>query len=685
MPIFTFSAASLVGAFLLFLMQPMMGKSLLPWFGGTPLVWTVCMMFFQAVLLLGYVYAHILYTKIPHRIALVVHSGVLLLGVISARFLPMETSAPDGNGSPLFQLIGILTHTVSIPFFALAATSPLVQSFFHRRFPERSPYPLYAVSNIGSLGAVLVYPFVLEPLLSLKTQETVFHLGYFVFLALSFAAMFFSLRSPVVHLPQVDDGDLSDTEERGGGAGTWILLSALGVMLLLSTTEQISRNLAVSSVFWMLPLCLYLLSFVLCFRGTRRAEGHRSTSYIWAVTVSVVGVQLFFGNRWGAPLQLVSYLATLFVGCLACHGALYGARPGGDRLTAFYLYISLGGVLGGIFVGAVAPRIFPLMWEYPLAWAGTAVFIFLRKMAESDVAFLSADKKRSLAVLSIAALAAVLGLIGDVLMNRRDASVSVRSFFGRLAVYQSSQYNCLYHGIIRHGCQWRDPRKSQLPTTYFGPNSGVGVAVRALRLRQEDAVDPALQIGVVGLGIGTSAAWGEKGDSIRFYEIDDQVKVLAERYFTFLSGAQADIDIVLGDARLSLQREDAAKENPLYDLLVIDAFSGDAIPLHLLTEEAAALYWRRLKKDGVLAVHISNRYLDLKPVLFGLADRAGKTGLLMDTDDVMADLIYGSTWVVMTGDKKVENLMRGLVRVHPRPDLKTVVFTDQFSNLLDLM
>ncbi len=680
---FFFAAASFFGAFLLFVMQPMTAKALLPWFGGTPLVWTVCMMFFQGVLLLGYLYAHLLCTRIPRRAAPALHVFVVGVGAFFTRLLPTPDLAPVGDASPLLGLLHILAVRVGLPFFVLSATSPLVQAWFHRCAAGKSPYRLYAVSNIGSIGAVALYPFVIEPLLPLGAQERLFQIGYWVFssVLLGAAVLVFRARSDETALdvaPHLDDGD-----REGGRPWEWVFLSAAGVMLLLATTEQISRNLAVSSVFWMLPLCLYLLSFVVCFR--KESTVLRSVRpFLLPVAAILVGVQLFVGHRFPVPVQWMIYLVTLFIGCLVCHGVLFDARPAAKRLTSFYLFISFGGAIGGIFVGAVAPRVFPLMWEYPLSWAGLAVFLVLRETRASDTAFMPAEKKRALGALSLAALVAVTCLLTDVLVNRRDASVSVRSFFGRLAIYKSSKYMCLYHGVIRHGCQWRDPERRMQPTTYFGPASGIGVSVRALREARKDTANSGLDIGVVGLGVGTSAAWGRAGDRIRFFEIDEKVKELAERYFTYLAKTEAAVDTVIGDGRLSLEREAEAKNVPKYDLLVIDAFSGDAIPLHLLTEEAFALYRSRIKSSGVLAMHVSNRFLKLAPLVFGLAQKADMQAMLIDTDDVLEDLVYGSTWVVMTDDPRTESLVRALARVQP-PPTKTVVFTDRFSNLIDLL
>ena len=682
-----FFTAALVSAFLLFLMQPMMGKFLLPWFGGTPLVWTVCMMFFQTHLLLGYAYAHRLSTRLPPKLAAGIHCAVLVAGWLFARFLPGVEEAPNGAEWPVGPLLQILFTNVSVPFFALSTTAPLLQHWFSRRYPERSPYRLYAVSNIGSLSAVLLYPFVFEPSFSLVTQETIFGSGYIAFGITAAGAMFLGRRSGT---SAGAAGSVSSSPEERFCApwapSGWILLSGLGVMLLLSTTEQISRNVAVSSLFWMIPLCIYLLSFVFCFSDARCFRD-AVWSYASVGAVGLTAVQIFFAHSWPVWAQLSAYGVSLLVGCIVCHGVLYRLRPSADRLTSFYLYVALGGALGGIFSGVVAPLIFPDMWEFPLTWAALAAYLLIRALRESSgELFWSPERKRRIAALCIAALTASVCFFSDVLLDQRDASVSVRSFFGRLAVSKTATQICLYHGTIRHGCQWRDEARRRLPTTYFGPHSGVGVAVRALRLRQEKRGDEVtLNLGVVGLGIGTSAAWTEKGDRLRFFEIDPVVDELARTYFSYLEDAPAPVDVVLGDARLSLYREDKRGDTPLYDALVIDAFSGDAIPLHLLTREALSLYRRRLAKDGILALHISNRYLNLKPLVFGLADDARISAMLLDTDNVMEELLYGSTWVLLTADSETENIVRALARVEDRPSDPTLIFTDQSSNLLDLL
>ena len=665
-----------------------MGKALLPWFGGTPLVWTTCMMFFQAILLLGYAYAHLIINTLRPKHQWLVHLSFLFLGLFFAELLPGPEYAPTGDTPPARHLLWILTVHVSLPFFVLSGTAPLVQVWFKERFPTRSPYPLYAVSNAGSLLGVLSYPFVVEPLFTLSTQSAVWRWGYLLFAAGLGTAGYLTVR--VVGRRQASAGPElppapADVELEDPPADRtmfkWISLSLCGSVLLLATTDQISQDVAASPLFWVVPLCLYLLSFILCFAEERLY--HRAL-WLSLLPVAVVAVcaLLFLGGGWPVSVQLGIYAATLFIGCMTAHGELARLKPATDRLSRYYLAVSIGGVLGGLFVAVVSPLLFPDMWEYTLGWIALYTVVIKQRYAEAGFAFFKGRARLFWILFGAGWLAAAALFVTDVIFDHREAFVMRRSFFGRVAVYENRQKRCLYHGRIRHGCQWSDPNRAMDATTYYGPDSGINIAYHLYKAQHPKIP---LRIGVIGLGIGTAAIFGDKGDTLRFFELDEEVVTVANRYFTYLKGAAAHTDVVTGDGRLSLERE--KRDNvPRYDILVLDAFAGDAVPLHLLTREAFALYWNRLKPNGVLVANISNRHVRLEPLMLGLAGAFEKKVVLVEGKDDWGNMFYCNSWIIMTQNDGILDRIAedGLDTPWPEKRSTPILFEDHYSNLLAL-
>lgn len=686
MPRHLFIITSLLSAFLLFLVQPMVGKAFLPWFGGASLVWTTCLMFFQLLVLLGYGYAHLVVTRWSAKGQVVVHGAVLVAGAVLAHILPSPDLAPTGETQPTLYLLSLLARHVGFPFFALSATAPLVQSWYYRALPGRSPYPLYAVSNAGSLAALLSYPFVVEPLLPLPGQETAWFVGFIGFAVCCAACGLLQLRQPAP--PVGTDASETDEEtpvESDAGFWTWAAYAACGSVLLLTTTDQLSQDLAASPLFWVMPLSLYLVSFIICF--ARKPLYQRA---FWTIVLlpamALLAVQRICGAAWPVTVQLLTLGVTLFVGCMVCHGELSRLRPAPGQLTRFYLALSLGGALGGVVVAVAAPLLFPGLWEFGLGWLAVSSLVLVRWYRETRRTFSEPRSNRRLAVLSIAWLLSAVIFVTDVVVDARGATRVYRNFYGRLAVTQTRLKTCLFHGDIQHGCEWRDPERAAEPTTYYGVDSGVGVAVRALRFEKQ-VLPRALQIGVVGLGVGTSAAWATAGDTIRFYELNPLVVRLAETAFSYLSGTDAAVEIVVGDARLSLAREADEGGHPRFDLLVLDAFSGDAIPLHLLTREAFRVYQRRLSKDGVLAIHVSNQHVRLEPLVLGLATDAGLWVRFIENQNDAENLVYASSWVLVSGNASLLDEIDRKNESAPWPDEHgpPLLFTDRFSNLLELL
>ncbi len=679
---------SFISAVLLFQVEPLIGKSLLPWFGGNPSVWTTCLMFFQAMMLGGYAYAHLVITKLGPRAQVVVHLAVLTAGFAFARVLPTEDWMPTGQEQPLAHLLTVLLVHVGVPFFALSATAPLLQSWFFAKHPGRSPYPLYAVSNAGSLLALLAYPFVVEPLWPLSTQETIWFAGYWVFFAgCAFCSLSNWRGGSGIPLVVSNDKDEDRTGNRGAGSWwKWVGLSALGSMLLVTTSAQISLDIAALPLFWVAPLGIYLLSFILCFA---RDELYNSRVWLYVLPLAVLGVaaQLLFGSLMPVAVQLAIYAVTLFIGCMVCHGELARRRPAASRLTGYYLAVSVGGVAGGAFVAVVAPFLFPGMWEYSLGWLGLYTLVLVLLGQEDSLSFQRRRFNLLRVLLGAGWLVAAICFTADLVIDQRGAVTTSRGFFGRLSVSRKRDSQCLYHGSIQHGCQWSDVERAFEPTTYYGAGSGVGVAVEVLRDRDATGQGNPLRIGVAGLGVGTCAAWGEEGDTVRFYEIDPDVARLARSHFTYLRDASAEVEVVVGDARLTLEQEANSGREPQLDLLVLDAFSSDAIPLHLLTREAFATYWRRIKPRGILAAHISNKHIDLEPLLLGLSAEAGREAMMIHDEDDPASMSYKCTWVLVTGNTDLSEAVRSSGHVDPWPEeySEPVVFTDQHSNLLELL
>ncbi|MDP2865134.1 MAG: fused MFS/spermidine synthase, partial [Elusimicrobiota bacterium] len=465
----------------------------------------------------------------------------------------------------------------------------------------------------------------------------------------------------------------------------WFVLSACGSGLLLATTNQLTLNVSVVPFMWILPFSLYLLSFILCFDG-ERFYTRRTWLVFLACACAGVCYLLYSDISVPALLQIAICSLTLFIACMVCHGELAGHKPRPEYLTGFYVLVSAGGAFGGALVAVAAPLIFRGPWEYPLFWLLVpSIMLALALREEKTAVSVSYRAVRLIAICLYLVFAGAL--YGYYRLETRSMLVMERNFYGTLQVFESdyggSKIFVLMHGQINHGFQFtEDDPRSKKPVSYYGPASGVGVAIRALHKPRGRRP---LHMGVVGLGAGVIAAWALPGDRLTFYEINPLVLRLSGEYFTYLRDSSAGGDIVMGDARLSLEREAAAAAEPL-DLLVIDAFSSDAIPLHLLTREAFAVYFKRLRPDGVLAVHLSNLFLDLEPLVRGLAQEAGKKTVLIDNPEDEAAGSEAATWMLITGNEKFLSapLVKAGAAALPA-DPKTLVFTDQYSNLFRLL
>ncbi|MEM7205184.1 MAG: fused MFS/spermidine synthase [Planctomycetota bacterium] len=616
-----------LGAFLLFLVQPILGRHLVPKFGGGAGVWTACMLFFQTGLLLGYGYAHFLAARLRPKAQAMVH-GVLLLG--SLLWMPIalgDAGLAGASGSPTLQIAGMLLAAVGLPYVLLSSTGPLLQHWFRGSFPTRSPYRLYALSNAGSLAALLLYPFLFEPVVALRLQTVAWTLGYALF-ALAGVAVTWRLGR------EIPAGLMTAPVAAGTGtarpgvpqAAFWLALSTTGSIVLLATTNRLCQDLAAVPLLWVLPLAIYLLTFILCFDHERWYDRR---VFVPLLLLSTAGVATVRGLGYDTPLvaQVSAYGVALLAACMVCHGELYRARPAAQHLTAFYLMLALGGALGGAFVALGAPALFVDYWEYEvgLLAAGLLMLVAIHRADRSTQRPAATRWGLGAGYVGFLAVAVVLSYQANQRYQRWNDSS--RSFYSTLHVERTRDpfgrpVIELTHGGICHGTQFLEPDKSLWPTSYYGPDSGLAVAMDAAARRHDETRQP-LHVGVVGLGAGTVAVLAEAGDAVRFYEIDPSVEDFAREHFTFLARSKADVDVVIGDARIALEDELRRGEPQRFDVLALDAFSGDAIPLHLLTEEAFAVYESHLAPGGVIAFHVSNRYVDVEPVVRSLAKRGG--------------------------------------------------------------
>ncbi len=662
------SSAVFLGAFLLFLVEPLIAKSILPWFGGSTAVWATCLVFFQSALLLGYLYADLLSRHVGPRRIVIVHVTLLFLSLFLLPLAPRASWRPGPGDDPTWRILGLLTTSIGLPFLLLSATSPLVQTWYARRRTGVQPYHLFAVSNFASLAALLSYPLVLEPRLALHAQSRFWSILFVLFAAVCSVSAWPSDRDP--RAPAA----AGDPHAARPAVRTWLLwlgLSACGSMLLLSVTNYILQNVAPVPLLWVLPLALYLLTFTLAF-SRRKLYSRWLMVRLLAVALGSLGYAIY-DSQYTSKIQVSVPLfgIGLFLCCFFCHGELYRLKPDPSRLTSFYLVISLGGALGAILIGLVAPHVFTNIYELPATLLLTALLA---------LAVLWPEGWLPRAFWSAAAIAMAVVFILNVRSYERNAIVKVRSFYGALRVTRrvegdNQPIRALLHGTIRHGAQFQSPSLRSRPTTYYGPDSGVGLALRF-------CCDGPRRVGVIGLGAGTLAAYGKPGDSFRFYEINPQVIQLARSSFTFLTDSPAQIDVVLGDARLSLEREPPQQ----FDVLAVDAFSGDAIPVHLLTREALTLYLRHLKPAGILAIHTSNSYLQLAPVVKQLADSAGYPSRLISSDDDDDNLISNADWVLVTRNQPfldLPELHQDLEDITLPSGLRP--WTDDYNNLFRIL
>jgi len=668
--ILPYAGTIFLSAFLLFLLQPIIAKQILPWFGGAATVWTTCLVFFQSVLLAGYAYADAT-TRLGVRRQTLLHIALLILSLATLPILASDTWKPGGNEEPITRILLLLAVTIGLPYFLLSTTTPLLQAWYWRRFQSAVPYRLFALSNFASLLALLGFPVLFEPWFTLPQLGWSWSVVYALFVVLCVATGWVSMKASLAA-----SQPLRSREHAAAPAPTlatqsmWLALAAMGSVMLLAVTNHVTQNIASVPFMWVVPLSLYLLTFILCFDHPRWYV--RPVFLVAAlVLVPVMAWQIL---SLDLKLAVALYFGGLFVTCMVCHGELARMKPDPRYLTRFYLMLSLGGALGAVLIAIVAPLALDGYLELNVALLMLALLITLRV-------------PRSAFALGVIALVATgYYAISAARDYSRDMRVIARDFYGvvrtRDKTVNGVRYRAMYHGAIIHGGQLLADQYRGMPSDYFGPGSGYGRLFTALNEMKPGK----RKVGIIGLGAGVVAAYGRSGDEMVFYEISQKVIDIEKKEFTFLRDTRARTSIVLGDGRLSLERESPRG----YDVLGIDAFAGDSIPMHLLTREAMALYVRHLAPDGVIVFQATNRYIDMMPVVKRLATEQGMNAVLVSDSPQSqdgADYWLSSTdQILVSRDKTLltrPRIAEAASEINDRPELPT--FTDAHHNLVRIL
>ncbi|HZE53949.1 MAG TPA: fused MFS/spermidine synthase [Bradyrhizobium sp.] len=724
-----YTAAIFVSALLLFSVQPLFTKMVLPRLGGSPAVWSVAMVFFQSLLLAGYAYAHYLMRLNNRMIPVAVHLVLLVIA-----FLTLPLSIAGGWGEPptsgyALWLLGLFVVSIGLPFFALAANNPLLQAWFvrtgHPNGPD--PYFLYASSNIGSFLALLSYPVLLEPMFTLRTQNLIWTGGYFVLIVLIAACGVLLLRSPKSAAVDTLAKDSDAPAPAWSLRARWIFLAAVPSGLLIAVTAHISTDVAAAPLLWVLPLLLYLLTWVLVFQS-RPLLPHKWMLMLQPAAIAGVIVLLAVGGEQNLLLTLGGHQLCFFVIAMACHGELARTRPAAKHLTGFYVALSFGGMLGGLFAGLIAPNVFSWVAEYPILvalaalcrppgderfprWSrwywpillAVAVALIAPAFSNGEVLDWLQEQRVYVvgAVASVGMLLALglnagrwklaaLAMLALVLIRVYPADdgrvETVRSFFGvhKILVTPHGQYHVLMHGTTIHGAEkFQNDDGSPIPgrpelITYYHRDGGIGQAITAIRERK----GAPLRAAVIGLGAGTLTCASEPGETWKFFEIDQSMVDTARdpRYFTFVRSCEPGLKPVIGDARLTFARE----PDGLYDLIIVDAYSSDAIPIHLATEEAMKIYKDKLAPQGAVLMHVSNRHLELSSVVVGIAEANDLKSWVYSEDSGRDSEYIFSTSVVVSAREEADigKLASSDQWAETEADEKQRVWTDDYSNVL---
>ena len=664
-----------LGAFLLFLIQPIMAKQILPWFGGSAAVWATCMVFFQVTLLAGYAYADFTTRRMHPRRQAWLHLSLLAVSLALLPIIPDAAWKPSGEENPSVRILGMLAVTIGLPYLMLSTTSPLVQAWFARRYHGTLPYRLFALSNLASLLALLAYPVLVEPWVTTHVQSIAWSTFYAGFVLLCGTVGYLALRASADAPTTAQPAAAENSTEPPPSAGRqllWLTLAALGSFMLLAVTNHICQNVASIPFLWIVPLSLYLATFIFAFDHPRWY--HRG--FFITLTAITLPAMAWMFDSLDLVYAIPVYLVGLFAVCMFCHGEFAHLKPAPKYLTTYYLMLSLGGAIGGLLVGLVAPYVLPGHFEIAIGLVACGLLILARTVSWGWWA-------TGIATAVVGTTAWASGQAIDEQVS--NARVMMRNFYSAIRTRDATDptpFRSLVHGGIMHGGQLLggDKEKRLLPSSYFGPTSGFGRLFRALP-------EGPRRVGIIGLGAGSITAHARTGDVFRFYEINPQVVDLAYREFTFLTETPAKTEVILGDGRLSLEREAPQQ----YDVIAVDAFSGDAIPMHLVTREALAVYVRHLKPDGVIAFQATNRFVDIAPVVERLAAEFGMTAVLI-TDYPPSSSSGDDFWLSSTDQILVtrnaavlqhERIRSVAEPIKPRPGFP--VWTDDFNNLLTVL
>jgi hypothetical protein len=776
----------LVSAFLLFQVQPIISKKILPWFGGSPAVWTTCVLFFQLVLLAGYAYAHLLIKHVPTRRQGLVHAVLLALALMTLPIVPRDWWKPVDGNHPAMRILILLLLVVGPTYFLLSTTGPLVQAWFAKLYPGRSPYRLYALSNVGSLAALLSYPFWFETRLLVDRQGQLWSYSFVAFAGLVGILALTMWRQEPAEQPAGASPSPAPAQPAVEIPPTgmlrigWLALATLASMALLAITNHLCQDIAVVPFMWVIPLSLYLLSFIICFDSERwyvrklfglgtvltigwltamqeysavddgleypqravalfvskktfddpeAAEEYAKKSLFQKITAAEPFVHEPFSKpmnkildglgwlvkklddliqprlnpNWQLRLNVdvydfkdhvfaisSSYMLVLFLICMVCHGELVKFRPQPKYLTSFYLSISAGGALGGLFVALICPLVFKLHHELAQVMIGGFIVGCIALGNDGRQSWLKGREFLQWTAAFLIVGGVFLIAKGNVEGVPEKAVAVERNFYGTVTVTRmgedEEEGRALYNGRIWHGFQYLDPARQLEPTTYYVEGTGAALAVK-----QHPRARRGLRVAVIGLGTGSMAAHAQAGDFYRFYDIDPKVVMVARKHFTYLEKSPGRPEVVLGDARISMERELAAEGSQKYDAIVLDAFSGDAIPAHLLTDESFALYEQHLRHDdsgnptGVLAIHISNRYIDLEPVVAALAKKYGYQTINVHKDEDGGAFDTGSDWVLVSKNEEFLNNPVVNSAGAPLDSNRTLLWTDQFTALFPIL
>jgi Ca2+/Na+ antiporter len=685
-----FKYSIFLSAFLLFQVQPMIARYILPWYGGSASVWSTCLLFFQAGLLLGYGYSHALTKYFEIKKQVTIHIVLLVISLITLPITPGEWLKPQTSDHPVLGIISLLTITVGFPYVMVSTTGPLIQYWFSISYPKKSPYGLYALSNLGSLLGLISYPLIIEPYLHLKTQTMMWSVGYLVYVLIcSYTAYTIRKTHPEVRENIKHKSELTKNYQWI----FWLLLSFLGVFNLLSISNKLTQDLVVVPFLWIIPLSLYLVSFIIAFGKPQWYN--RTIFFISAFIILTVILKMELQFEYESrekPIQstIIWYCLATFNVCMILHGELARIKPKEENLTLYYLMISMGGVLGGIMCNFFIPIIFDGFWEIYLGFAGFVVltsYLLLKnetgkKIQQNNLWF------------SVGAIVLLLGILISYVSiytaYNKNVIASSRNFYGVLRVTEEvtnteNRFRKLMHGDIMHGGQFIDERLKRQPVNYYGPTSGIGLSLSSHPSRL-DSANHGLKVGMIGLGVGCIAVYGQNNDQFRYYEINPLVEDMARKYFSYLGDSKFKTDVIIADGRTALERELKENGSQKFDVLAIDAFTGDMIPSHLLTKEAIELYLKHLKNDGILLFNITNKYLNIFSVLDGHSKTFNIPVYFFQQipDNGVLTLAY---WGVLTRNSKFINqpqVKKNIVQFdsNAHPD---IFWTDDYSSILPLI